>query len=713
MTQLLETKSLLAKLMATENLHIEQRKVSTASFDVKNRILTVPVLNNDIDANTYDLFMGHEVGHALYTPADEMAQAAEDGENMSIINVIEDSRIERKIKYKYPGLKNSFILAYRGLYNRDFFKTQDEDLDELNFIDRINLHCKVGAILNITFTEEERELLHEVENTQTYKEVVELQRKIVDYMKSQIEPEEDNFDEYEPTFEDFDPESENEDGEDDKGEDKDDTGVNTEESKEEKGDVEEQKSPKDEKEGEFLNRGKKKGAGKSETEISEEEIRSFTDDAYKENEHRLFSYEGGESYYVKVPKMDMDRIIIDYKVLYEMHKKESARAYNHVGPVNVNDYIEIRNSLKNSVSYLVKEFELKKNAEQMKKASTSKTGDLNLNKIFSYKFNEDIFKKITVVPNGQSHGLVIFIDWSGSMQDHLFNTVKQLFSIVLFCKKVNIPYEVYAFSDRSEVVHNLIQKNKPNSMYLNQTFKLMNILSSRMSASEFTSAASNLVWICNNIQYCTTFALSGTPLHETVIAAMDIIPAFQKKHKLQIVNTVFLTDGESNSEGQVNVFDSRGYGTTVPPTTYTRAKGYVRNNVILVDPVTKHEVKLNDICTNITTSLIKLLKYRTGCNVIGFYILNLREAKYVMTNKYYSGVDVSDKITEFKRNKHAVVTNQGYDEYYLLKSDIDVMDEEFVCTTKTTRGIVSAFSKYSGNKTNNRVVLNRFIGLIS
>ena len=58
MTQLLDTKSLLAKLMATENLHIQQKNVSTANFDVKNRILTVPVLDSKIDSFTYDLFMG-------------------------------------------------------------------------------------------------------------------------------------------------------------------------------------------------------------------------------------------------------------------------------------------------------------------------------------------------------------------------------------------------------------------------------------------------------------------------------------------------------------------------------------------------------------------------------------------------------------------------------------------------------------------------------
>ena len=57
--ELIDTKSMLAKLMATENLKIEQRNVQTASFDIVNRILTVPTLDNKISSYLYDLFMGH------------------------------------------------------------------------------------------------------------------------------------------------------------------------------------------------------------------------------------------------------------------------------------------------------------------------------------------------------------------------------------------------------------------------------------------------------------------------------------------------------------------------------------------------------------------------------------------------------------------------------------------------------------------------------
>ena len=134
--ELINTKSLLAKLMAAENLFIEQRNVETASFDVKTRVLTVPVLDKNISGYLYDLFLGHEVGHALYTPLDGIYKAKDLGLSLSVMNVLEDCRIERKIKNKYPGVRASFVRGYKELIEKDFFGTAGADLNELNFIDR-------------------------------------------------------------------------------------------------------------------------------------------------------------------------------------------------------------------------------------------------------------------------------------------------------------------------------------------------------------------------------------------------------------------------------------------------------------------------------------------------------------------------------------------------------------------------------------------------
>ena len=183
---LFEQKSLLAKLMATENMMIRQANVPTASFDILNRVLTVPILDSKLSKEIYDLFMGHETGHALWTPLDGMRKAKAEKVIMSVLNVVEDSRIERKIKSKYPGIKVPFIKAYGELYERNFFETEGKDLTEYNFIDRLNLHCKIGAGLALPFNDEERELLNVVESTETFDEVIEVTKKICEFMKDQL-----------------------------------------------------------------------------------------------------------------------------------------------------------------------------------------------------------------------------------------------------------------------------------------------------------------------------------------------------------------------------------------------------------------------------------------------------------------------------------------------------------------------------------------------
>ena len=107
-TSLIEQKSLLAKLMAAENISVEHKKIPTAAFDVKNRVLYLPILKWKPGSEVYDLFCAHEVGHALWTPEDGWhSSASKKGKGYkSFLNVVEDARIEKKIKRKFAGARN-------------------------------------------------------------------------------------------------------------------------------------------------------------------------------------------------------------------------------------------------------------------------------------------------------------------------------------------------------------------------------------------------------------------------------------------------------------------------------------------------------------------------------------------------------------------------------------------------------------------------------
>ena len=65
-THLDETKRGLAKLLARENITVRHENVSTAMFDIGNRVLVLPKFEN-ITVDQYDLLIGHEVGHSKYS----------------------------------------------------------------------------------------------------------------------------------------------------------------------------------------------------------------------------------------------------------------------------------------------------------------------------------------------------------------------------------------------------------------------------------------------------------------------------------------------------------------------------------------------------------------------------------------------------------------------------------------------------------------------
>ena len=92
---------------------------------------------------------------------------------------------------------------------------------------------------------------------------------------------------------------------------------------------------------------------------------------------------------------------------------------------------------------MVKEFEMRKSAAAYSRTKQDKTGIINPLKLHSYKFNDDIFKRLTVTPDGKNHGLMMFIDWSGSMADKLTPTIHQLMNLVMFCRKVNISLLIF------------------------------------------------------------------------------------------------------------------------------------------------------------------------------------------------------------------------------------------------------------------------------
>jgi hypothetical protein len=319
------------------------------------------------------------------------------------------------------------------------------------------------------------------------------------------------------------------------------------------------------------------------------------------------------------------------------------------------------------------------------------------------------------------------------MQDHINATIKQLLNIAMFCKKVSIPFDVYAFTTVATVgrEEGKQQVDKVGDIKISD-FSLLNILSHKMNASEFTLMASHLLdfgsgfsrrYSCTNYEPPEILHLAGTPLNEAIITAFDLVPEFRKENKLEIVNTVILTDGEGSTvRGRIYAIEKdKHYQKEHSFTEYMDPDN--RKRCFFRDPVTKATTEIvlssgyNSRGHAQSVALLKLLKQRIDSNLIGFYVANPREVRHAM--ELYmpekSSHLIEKKVAEFRKNNFTYLDCAGYDEYYFLRSDkLDTdEDNEFQVTSTTTRGMVSAFSKYTGNKVASRVVLNRFINLIA
>jgi len=416
MSNIQNQKSGLAKLMATENLIVQHAKVPTAMFDPKNRVLTCPIWEQ-MSGDLYDLLMGHEVGHAIDTPADGWHGAVhERGANYKgFLNVVEDARIEKRQKRRYPGLRRSFVNGFNELMDKDFFGLAGRDVNTMSFIDRLNIYSKSGYTIPVAFNAKEQEFVERVQTCETWDDVLKVTNEIWDYSKeeqSQTNMPQDNFEsdegdedyETQPGSNEGDAETDGE-GEQKsktkaKGEDGDqenESASNASQDGEEEGDDE-----GEDKDG--VNRTKE---SQSVREDQTPEPRCETDENFRQNEGKLIAKHAREYVYVDIPKPNLTKIVTPAKrvqeVLTEEFSKQRPSDYQSIANTLYNDF---RRKNERFISLLAKEFEMRKAADKFSKAKTSSTGDIDVSRVFKYQIDDNIFKKVMRVPKGKSHGLI-------------------------------------------------------------------------------------------------------------------------------------------------------------------------------------------------------------------------------------------------------------------------------------------------------------------
>jgi hypothetical protein len=716
MTVNYEIKGMLAKLLAEEDIVVEHKKVDTACFNVHTRVLTLPMWKA---SNTVvDLLVAHEVGHSRETPNIDWTKQY--SIPPQFVNVVEDARIEKLMKRRYAGLGKTFFNGYKELADDDFFQIGDDNLETYNLADRANLWFKVGNFVDVPIGRgEETDIINLIADAETFSDVLIASEALYKYCKQKQQEEvKINLDNLESQDGGADNQpspdiTDQQQGENDQPE----SGASEGASSDESSDQKQQPNPNNQ--------------GGEKNEDPEVKTMESLEEALKD----LVNNDGYENVYLEIPQLDLKKIIVSNAEIHSQcseswnaYLENSDRTYECVFGEVDKQFVEFKRSAQKEVNYLVKEFECHKAADSYARATTARTGVLDCSKLHTYKYNEDLFKKVTTLATGKNHGLVFVLDWSGSMGDVMLDTVKQLFNLVWFCKKVAIPFDVYAFTTDYPLVtydengranmRELSYQKKDGLIQVGEWFSMMNLLTSKVNSKTLENQMKNIFRLAVSFgrhsyhSYPTPLgmSLSGTPLNESMIALHQILPKFQKENKLQKVQCVILTDGEAcgikyHREVKRHWEDGPYLGTS-----------HIGTNSFLRDRKTGNTYSLECEWHQMTDVFLRNLRDKfTDINFIGIRVLESHDAgAFIRRYCGHYGSDYEKTISSWRKEKAFSIKKSGYNTYFGLSANALSQDSEFAVSEDASKAqIKNAFVKSLKSKKMNKRILGEFIELVA
>jgi len=714
-----ERTELLAKLMATEDIDIQQQNVPTAYFDTENRTLVLPTWK-DLSEMETEMLIGHEIGHALYTPSDAWVSAIESfngNKNVfkTVMNVIEDPRIERAVKKKYPGMRKVFYFGYEELFERGIF-TKGFDPSQMTLIDKINFHFKIPGKIPFETDDQFWQLVNKVENCETFEDVVALTNEIYGLCEEEFNSDQQMMSSPEGQMQ--------EESETRKSQQKDSGGSEDQQKKQKtgsngkssegEGSEEESESATDSNKSEPVGEAspeplKEKGKASSfeskYTNKVEEKMKKFLE---SKTEAQV------KNTYYELPEPIIENILItneELRTYLKTHVFDKYYGCNRVtevqGEEEPMDLSSIAASYKKfskdhaaSIAYYTKMFDMKKKATEYKNTLQFKTGRLNMNALPNYKFDENVFLTTQVRQKGKNHGIVFYLDMSGSMNKYFRETLTQLMEVLSFCRNCGIPASVYGFTDNHHAIGYLHQrtikkgakefvqfKEKPEST-TEYEFALIELFSSNMTNKQFVDMFD--LFLSPKWKRIDWFPLGGTPLVMAINTLEAVVNRFRRNTRAEIVNVVFLTDGgDTHSCDKYSMSNYYSYGSNITHSVLVDPKTKSRVSSSYLDEKYKGTVIQNNCSLLVPAAFLNLMKKRLkGVSFVNFFI-----------DPYMSG--------NYRVEKKAVME---FDEMYIIGTDAfkKVKDIGKIQVTDM-EDLKNTFSWVNNNKKQKRTMINSFI----
>ena len=693
--------SIFARALATENLSFSfDPTAETASFDVKQRHLVMPVWN--VSETVQTMLIAHEISHALWTPYEQseaiLDAAEKQGYNKTLLqriaNIVEDVRIEKLMKEKYPGTRRDFFLGYKEIVDRDMFSFSKMDIPNATLVNRLNLHFKWGVpgFLDVPFSREEQQIVDEVDAVVTFEEVYEVAKRLYDH----------------PSMK----------------------GVREQ--------MEQQK-------------GKQPGNGKMKMGDGAADFTEFTNGGKKDGE------EYSHPTLTISPIKEMDKAILSTEFLLSQFEK----ANEGCRPLNLDNYRKFVKDSDAFVRQLASQFDRRKAADEIRRERPKQTGMLNLDRLHQYRTHDDIFISKIVKQDGKNHGIVFLLDFSGSMGCQLSDTLLQVIQLVWFCEKVKIPFEVFSFTDippraihgneeyekmfkdlqkqgmdydaASAFLNNLSSQNpKPTSVRYEDT-RLVNLASSRDSAGKrerlLAYIYESLIVDERNQAYPACLHLHGTPTVEAVAIASQFMQDWVQQQNIQIPTFMLVTDGQANG---VSIEDHK-----MSDSFYYLKDGSI---ITVVNEIygTAYRFNMKDYfgqcVSNIAIAgMMESMRTKLNARIVGMYVaghtlhsnefinfcLSNEERRELKASNY--GIDAGDsprhKAAVQGYKEGAIVCHPdafpGFDSFFICKTPKIVKDEDAIADSGTFTKIKNTFVKTMAKRSVSRVFLTRYVDIVA
>ncbi len=586
-------------------------KISTPEFNTETRVIRVPILegmSQTLYEGYLSHEVGHALYSPSGAEMRKiMGHLEKKGIPFYYLNVTEDARIEKILKRRFPGMIRSFGMFYKEL--REETTAWDHPfglpVDAWSFIDRLNYRMKMGESVPVRFTPEEQAFVDRLVNDcETIDDAIQIAEELFAFAPEESannnsdlsasqdgagtsgspsssskenskkkEGSKSNKGNSQKNAPKDDADAQSKAGDDENGaddgsgtagtsEDGDSSsagpsGKNGDDSEDDsEGDAQGSGSSFDEEDGD----GDSAAAGASENSATPQNAEnSSTARSVSHSEQKEGWTDNAVKDYVKTVngKNNNHNIIPDNIVL--------PRKFNYkpfIMEIEKKDYSDVNDSKMSDAKKVIKEFDSeitpvvslmaqvffqKQSASNYARQGSAPTGELDLRRLSKYKFTDDLFKRVTLVPQQKNHGYVMIIDWSSSMNSVTEDMICQTILLVRFWQRINVPFEVYLFSNAD--YHGSLRHNRNDDVHVGisdgavpaANFKLIHIASSSWKKDHQDNV---FAWAIGPGRAYQLY----TPLEPALLIARYILEDFIKSHRLDKANFVFITDGDGNNQ---------------------------------------------------------------------------------------------------------------------------------------------------------------------